>query len=100
MKRLIKILVLIFACYVSISMLAQNQPPASDQDNKTKQQQTTPENNIQMPDDNNQDIDDDDSYPYEQDIISRKLFQKDLHPLSNKEKIIWSFRMAETNTFL
>jgi hypothetical protein len=105
MKRLNKVLVLLLACYVSISLLAQNQqnqqnPRPTGEAQNSPQQEIAPENNIPMPDDNSQEIDDDDSYPYEQDIISRKLFQKDLTPLTTKEKIIWSFRMAETNTFL
>jgi hypothetical protein len=36
----------------------------------------------------------------EQYSISRKLYQKPLPPLNNRDKIRWAFRMAETNTFL
>ena len=36
----------------------------------------------------------------EPDMLFRKLEQKKLPPLSEKEKITWSFRLAETNPFL
>jgi hypothetical protein len=45
-------------------------------------------------------IEEDDFFVNDQEIWSRKLFQKKLPPLSKKEKIIWAFRLAETNTFL
>lgn len=44
--------------------------------------------------------DDEDALLYEQEIIYRKLFQKTLPPLSNKNKIIWAFRMTEPDLFL
>lgn len=44
--------------------------------------------------------DDEDALLYEQEIIYRKLFQKTLPPLSNKKKIIWAFRMSESDLFL
>jgi hypothetical protein len=40
------------------------------------------------------------STAYERELLLRKLFQKTLPPLSNKEKIIWSFKTAKANTFL
>ena len=43
---------------------------------------------------------DEDALLYEQEIIYRKLFQKTLPPLSNKKKIIWAFRMSESDLFL
>lgn len=45
-------------------------------------------------------IEDDDFFPYDQDFLTRKLFQKNLLPLTRKERIIWSFRMADSNAFL
>ena len=47
-----------------------------------------------------QDIYSDQYFADDQDIFSRKLFQKRLGPLSEKEKVIWSFRLAAPNTFL
>jgi hypothetical protein len=50
-----------------------------------------------------QDMDDEDIFTDDQEIFSsrqRKLFQKKLAPLTNKEKIVWAFRLSETNTFL
>ncbi|MCK4763559.1 MAG: hypothetical protein KAW12_15270 [Candidatus Aminicenantes bacterium] len=34
------------------------------------------------------------------DIFLRKLEQKKLPPLTGKEKIVWSFRLAQTHQFL
>lgn len=45
-------------------------------------------------------IEDDDFFPYDQDFLTRKLFQKTLPPLTRKERVIWSFRMADSNAFL
>lgn len=45
-------------------------------------------------------IEEDDFFPYDQDFLTRKLFQKTLQPLTRKERIIWSFRMADSNAFL
>jgi DNA-directed RNA polymerase specialized sigma subunit len=36
----------------------------------------------------------------EPDMFLRELSQQKLPPLTEKEKIIWSFRLAETNPFL
>jgi hypothetical protein len=41
-----------------------------------------------------------DPFYYEPDIFLRKLSRRKLPPLSEKEKIIWSFRLAEANPFL
>ena len=40
------------------------------------------------------------STTYERELLSRKIFKKSLPPLSRKEKIIWSFKIAKANTFL
>ena len=40
------------------------------------------------------------SNTYEQELLSRKIFKKSLPPLSQKEKISWSFKTAKANTFL
>lgn len=42
----------------------------------------------------------DDFLSLEPDIFSRKLYQKNLRPLTGEEKIRWSFRMADTDIFL
>ncbi len=43
---------------------------------------------------------DDLAYSYEQEIISRRVFQKRLPPLSSRERVIWSFRVAAKSPFL
>jgi hypothetical protein len=65
-----------------------------------KSKSTTKEKTITTSEDENQEMDDDDYFADDQDIFSRKLFQKELTPLTPKEKIIWAFRLSETNTFL
>jgi hypothetical protein len=40
------------------------------------------------------------STTYEREMLSRKIFKKSLPPLSQKEKISWSFKTARANTFL
>ncbi len=42
----------------------------------------------------------DEYIPDEVDIFAPEVGQKKLPPLSHKEKIVWAFRLAETNTFL
>lgn len=93
MKHIIKILAVLLLIYLSFVLTAQNDGP--------------PENNaapqtvdVEVPDDQNQEMEDDDYFLYDQDMLSRELYEKELPPLSNKEKIIWSFRLAETNSFL
>lgn len=43
---------------------------------------------------------DEDDFFYDPEIISRKLFQKTLPALSSREKILWSFRIADSDLFL
>jgi len=42
----------------------------------------------------------DDFQSLEPDIFLRNLYQKNLKPLSNSDKIKWSFRMSDTDIFL
>jgi len=92
---LILILSLIF--YLSYMVLAQDSMiPGEDSQSK----RTTKEETVTMSEDDSQEMDDDDYFADDQDIFSRKLFQKKLTPLSTREKIIWAFRLSETNAFL
>jgi len=40
------------------------------------------------------------SSTYERELLSRRFFQKNLPPLSSREKIIWSFKTARANILL
>lgn len=40
------------------------------------------------------------SSTYERELMSRRFFQKNLPPLSAREKIIWSFKTAKANILL
>jgi len=93
----ILILVLCLILYLSYVVLAQDSMiPGEDPQSK----RTTEEKTVTMSEDDSQEMEDDDYFADDQDIFSRKLFQKKLTPLSTKEKIIWAFRLSETNAFL
>lgn len=109
---------LILIVFLSFNMSGQNKPePASIQEEyapdtnasitpddttentSTPNQEKAEEQKLKLLDENNSEMEDEElSYP--QDNISRKLFQKKLPPLTNHEKIIWAFRMADSNLFL
>jgi hypothetical protein len=46
------------------------------------------------------DLEDEDDVWIDQEFFPRKLFQKNLDLMSKKEKISWSFRMADNYPFL
>lgn len=68
--------------------------PGSDAETPREQKK------IDREEEENDDIDYGDIFSDDQDMISRKLFQKRLPPLTKKQKIVWAFRLAETNPFL
>ncbi|NIM78739.1 MAG: hypothetical protein GTO20_08110 [Candidatus Aminicenantes bacterium] len=74
----------------------ERQPDQEEQEPQAQIQEKT----ITPPEEESPIIEEDDFFIDDQEIWSRKLFQKKLPPLNKKEKIIWAFRMAETNTFL
>jgi hypothetical protein len=39
-------------------------------------------------------------FSYEQEILSRKLYQRTLPPMTRMEKVAWSFRTAQSDPFL
>ena len=99
MKYAAAILILCLVFYVSFSLLAQNNFqddmfPGSDTEKQPEQKK------IDQDEDENNDIDYGDIFSDDQDMISRKLFQKRLPPLTKKQKIVWAFRLAESNPFL
>lgn len=48
----------------------------------------------------NEDVEDENYFTDDQEIFARKLYQKQLLPLSDNEKIIWAFRLSKTTIFL
>jgi hypothetical protein len=97
MKYAAVVLILCLIFYLSYMVLAQDSKiPGEDPQSK----RTTKEETATISEDESQEMDDDDYYTDDQDIFSRELFRKELTPLSTKEKIIWAFRLSETNTFL
>ena len=97
MKYAAIVLILCLLFYLSYMVLAQDSKISSE---NPQSKRTTKEETTTKSEDKNQDMDDDDYYADDQDIFSRELFRKELTPLSTKEKIIWAFRLSETNTFL
>ena len=107
MKTVIKILILVLLVYLSYSLVAKGQisAPKAASEKKTMEQGLTKapqqeEKSLDIQDYDNPDLEDEDLFPYDQDFLTRKLFQKKLPPLTPKEQIVWSFRMADTNIFL
>jgi hypothetical protein len=76
----------------------QNQAPTTNKLQKETPQ--TREKTFTLPPQKNPEIEDEDDFGYEQDIFSRKLFHEKLPPLNKKQKLVWAFRMAETNSLL
>ena len=112
MKILLRIIILGLVLYLCYSLLAQAQPinrndtnrgrpvnAAADESKRdTRIKEKTP--GLSEYEYDSSEIEDDDFFPYDQDFLTRKLFQKTLAPLTRKERIIWSFRMADSNAFL
>lgn len=47
-----------------------------------------------------EEIEDENYFVDDQEIFDRKSYQKPLPPLSDKEKIIWAFKLSKTSIFL
>jgi hypothetical protein len=109
-KLLTKIAFLVFVLGLCWWTAAQNQTQSPNQvftggERQPDREEQEPgaqiqEERISLPKDESLIIEEDDFFINDQEIWSRKLFQKKLPPLDKKGKIIWAFRMAETNTFL
>jgi len=112
MKIVLRIIILGLVLYLGYSILAQAQTinrngtnrgrtvntTAADSQKVTKIQEKTP--GLSEYEYDSSEIEDEDFFPYDQDFLTRKLFQKKLLPLTRKERITWSFRMADSNAFL
>jgi hypothetical protein len=112
MKILLRITILGLVFYLCYSLLARDQTIDRNGANRDKTvkagaveskrdtgiKEQTP--SLSQYDYDSSEIEDDDLFPYDQDFLTRKLFQKTLPPLTRKERIIWSFRMADSNAFL
>lgn len=96
MKQLIIVMVMSF----SVSLFAPVSTPVSNNEPDVGSNLITQnllDNQDQNPDELSED---EDSLFYEQAIISRKLFQISLPPLSSQQKIIWAYRASESDLFL
>ena len=104
MKLLLKILIPVLVFYLCYTLLAQVRTPGKTGDPVTpaevKKSTSTDQETLDLPGYDRSEGEEEDLLSYDQDYLTRKLFQKKLPPLTRKETIIWSFRMAETNTFL
>jgi hypothetical protein len=89
--------------FISLFLLLLHSPQASKASafGQNTNQQNLPETVIPERSERFPDSEDDIfSNTYEQELLSRKIFKKSLPPLSQKEKISWSFKTAKANTFL
>jgi len=92
MKKQVKVIIIFLILYFSLSAAVQT--PLAQSENlggmkaiEFNQKEPTPI--------------EDDSFPnYDQYILSRKLDQKALEPLTKKERVIWAYRMADKNALL
>ena len=108
MKVVMRILLLAVVFYVSLLLIspdssveAQDLQEQLLQERLNKSKPTGQENTFETVDEKNPDTEDDEFVPYyEHDLILDKLYKKKMPPMSRKEKIVWSFRMADTNFFL
>jgi hypothetical protein len=112
MKILLRIIFLSLVLYLCYSILAQAQTTEGNETNRgrmankataktekvTALEEKTP--GLREYEYDSSEIEEDDFFPYDQDLLTRKLFQKTLLPLNRKERITWSFRMADSNAFL
>jgi len=96
---LIIILIVLSLIYVTFSVKAQEETEIRQNNEETA---PLPEQTkvIDVYDEERLEPDDDNFFFYSSDILSKKLFQEKLPPLTKKEKIIWSFRMAKKNAYL
>lgn len=96
MKQLIAVMVLSF----SVTLFAPASTPVFNHKPDVVSNLIT-QNILDIQDQNPDELsEDEDSLFYEQAIISRKLFQISLPPLSSKQKIVWAYRMSESDLFL
>ena len=97
----LSIIILIFTLNVFLFSPITKQKKTTEKDNNNN---ITSQNilDYQQPESEDSDdpLDDEEYLFYDQEIFTRKLFQKDLQPLSKKEKIIWAFRMSSPDLFL
>ena len=88
-----------------ISLVSISFSPRDQEDNAMQDQESEQTVQQEIPEFPSQDTpspyqDEDDMLLYDQEIFSRKLFQKTLPQLTKKETIIWSFRLADPDPFL
>jgi hypothetical protein len=111
MKILLRFILMVFVLYLCYSILADAQtmdrdignreigaPPAANKKKDINVKEKT--HNLNGYEYDRTGLEDDDFFPYDQDYLTRKLFQKEWGPLTRRERIIWSFRMANSNVFL
>lgn len=97
MKILKTIFVLLIVFLLTFLILAQKTLSYDDLNQENIDPKAT---GIEENTENYMPTEEEDSVYFREDIFLRKLDDKKLPPLSNKEKIIWAFRLAETNPFL
>ena len=93
MKVLTRILTVVFILYLTYTIFGQNSsPPGIGGDGNAYAQGIT--NNGET------EPEEEDPFYYDQDYFLKKLSQKKLPVPAKKEKILWAFRLSDTNLFL
>lgn len=95
MKKITIYLIVVFAICLLFPITTGTVP----QQDPTIPDRTDP-GNMQITDDIDEPTDDEEIIFSDQEIFSRKLFQKTLPPLKKKQKVIWAFRMSQHDLFL
>lgn len=78
------------------------QPDKQETDAETGNQKAVEQKKIDFSgkEGSGEDAEDENYFVDDQEIFDRKSYQKKLTPLSDKEKIIWAFRLSKTTIFL
>ena len=95
MKKTTTYLAIIFMACIFFPVLTGSTPQETP-----VQPDRTQANNLEVIDDIDEPTDDEEIIFSDQEIFSRKLFQKTLPPLKKKQKVIWAFRMSKHDLFL
>lgn len=103
MRYAAAILIMSLIFYVSFSSPAQETTaPGNDVESvgQTEQTEQTDPKEVDVVEDDKEEMDYEDIFTSDQEAFHGKLFQKDLPPLTKKQKIVWAFRLSEPNPFL
>ena len=100
MRYAAAILILSLVFYVSFSSPAQENTFPGNEVESAAQTEQTEQKKVNVDEENKEEMDYEDIFTSDQEAFHGKLFQKDLPPLTKKQKIVWAFKLSEANPFL